>query len=107
MFVLDAFREPWSLIPVVMRAYWRAGFRRWLATYRHHFADIAAGPATLPDHHAIVGEHDPIPDRDCLSDSSLTPTVVPGAHACHFSNPAAVAEVVTELMRSAADARSQ
>ncbi len=100
MFVLDAFREHWSLIPVVMRAYWRAGFRRWLATYRQHFSDIAAGPATLRDHHAIVGEHDPIPDRDCLRATALTPTVVSGAHACHFSNPEAVAEVVTKIIRS-------
>ncbi len=106
MFILDAFREPWSLIPVVMFAYWRAGFRRWLSTYRRHFADIAAGPASLPVHHTIVGARDPIPDRDCLRDSSLAPTVVPGAHACHFSDPEAVAGVVTELIQSAAGARS-
>lgn len=81
MFVLDVFRERWTLVPMVLRAYWRTGFRRWLGTYRRHFGDIASAPP--PDMRMIIGERDPIPDRDVLGAFETTA----GAHAANWSHP--------------------
>ena len=100
MFVTDVFRENWKLIPVVTRAYWRAGVARWLLTYRAHFHDIVHGPSKLPHHEVIVGDADPIPDRPHLASHGLPVTIVAGAHACHFAYPDEVADAVSGLLRS-------
>jgi pimeloyl-ACP methyl ester carboxylesterase len=111
MFITDVFREPWRLVPIVARSYWRAGFRRWLSTYRGHFHDIETGPVVTDvaradspvageaRHRTVVGERDPIPDRPVLTRAGLEPRVVPGAHACHFSHPNETAEVVSSLLK--------
>jgi hypothetical protein len=85
---LDAFREPARLFGYVLRAYWRCGLGRWFSTLRRSFPDIR----TAPPPHALMlcGRGDPLPDRDAI------PNVieVPGAHACHFANPAETAEAI-------------
>jgi 2-hydroxy-6-oxonona-2,4-dienedioate hydrolase len=86
--LLDIFREPLTLFPFVARAYWRTGVGRWLATFRRYIADLRRdAPAGL----MIVGRRDPLVDRSTIANS----IAVPGAHACHFSNPRATANVVT------------
>ncbi len=86
--LLDIFREPVSLFPYVVRAYWRAGMRRWLATFRLYAADLQRD---APGGLMIVGRRDPLVDRTTIANS----IAVPGAHACVFSRPRATANVVT------------
>lgn len=86
MLVLDAFREPLSLFRYVIPAYWRVGVARWLSTWLRYAPDVACAPSAGLH---LAGTRDPLPDRTC------TPVeTVPGAHACVFSHPAAVAEAV-------------
>jgi pimeloyl-ACP methyl ester carboxylesterase len=86
MLALDAFREPLSLFRYVIPAYWRVGVARWLSTWRRYAPDVAcASPTGL----FLAGDRDPLPDRTCI------PVVtVPGAHACPFSHPSAVADAI-------------
>lgn len=88
LLLLDALREPFKLFPLVVRAYWRAGVRRWISTFRRYAADLQLGP---PAGLMIVGERDPLVDRNLIANYIS----IPGAHACHFSNPRATANVVT------------
>jgi pimeloyl-ACP methyl ester carboxylesterase len=74
--LLDAFREPLSLWPFVLRAYWRCGLGRWFGSVRHAVRDIAQPPPRTG--RMLAGERDPLP---ALRDIER----VPGAHACHFS----------------------
>jgi pimeloyl-ACP methyl ester carboxylesterase len=76
----DAFREPLALYSHIIRAYWRCGLGRWFATYRRYAADFRSAARPLE---MIAGERDPLVDRS--ANTSLT--LVPGAHACHFSHP--------------------
>jgi pimeloyl-ACP methyl ester carboxylesterase len=84
---LDALREPLSIYRFVLPAYWRVGIWRWWCTWRRFVADMSARP---PEALMIAGERDPLPDKSCT-----TSMRVPGAHACHFSDPDAVAELIT------------
>jgi pimeloyl-ACP methyl ester carboxylesterase len=86
--LLDIFREPVTLFRYVFHAYWRAGVGRWLRTFRRYVADLRRDP---PAGLMIVGRRDPLVDRSTI----LNSIAVPGAHACHFSNPRATANVVT------------
>jgi pimeloyl-ACP methyl ester carboxylesterase len=87
MLALDAFREPLSLYRYVLPAYWRVGVARWLSTWLRYAPDVAC---TSQDALMLAGEHDPLPDSTC------TPVAtVPGAHACVFSHPGAVAERIS------------
>ncbi len=86
---LEALREPFSLYGYVIPAYWRAGLGRWCLTFRRSLADIRTAP---PGGMMIAGERDPIPDRTTVRDIIN----VPGAHACVFSDPAEVAEAITQ-----------
>jgi pimeloyl-ACP methyl ester carboxylesterase len=88
MLTLDAFREPLALYRYVLPAYWRIGIARWLATWRRYAPDVTCAP---PPALHVAGNRDPIPDR--TGTPTLTP--VPGAHACVFSHPAAVASSVS------------
>lgn len=89
---LDALREPLALYRYVFPAYWRTGIARWWLTWRRFARDLACPPA-LPERSLLLaGDRDPIPDRRCLDLRE-----VDGAHACQFSNPEAVADVVREL----------
>ncbi|MDP9194935.1 MAG: alpha/beta fold hydrolase [Acidobacteriota bacterium] len=86
---LDAYREPLSLYRYVISAYWRTGIARWWKTARRFAPDIGCNAALPPDSIVIAGERDPIPDRTCV-DARL----VPGAHACVYSHPREVAEML-------------
>jgi pimeloyl-ACP methyl ester carboxylesterase len=83
---LDAFREPLSIYRFVIPAYWRAGVWRWWQTWRRFVKDICGKP---PAGVMIAGSRDPLPDDACV-----TAVRVAGAHACHFSDPEGVAEVL-------------
>ena len=91
MVIADVFRERWTLIPMVLRAYWRTGFLRWLGTFRRHLPDIATLPPVTP--RVIVGERDPIPNRDVLGGFAEVETT-PGAHAANWSHPKELAGVI-------------
>ena len=83
--LVDAFREPSALFPFVVRAYWRAGLARCFATLHRYSGDLRSPtPANVQ---MIAGSRDPIPDRKAIRNL----IEVPGAHACLFSNPEAVA----------------
>lgn len=98
------YREPPSLIPVLVGEYARWGPRRILAGARsmldHPFAERLA----LVDAPVVVvrGEHDPVcggPWAELVAGVASAPLVtVPGAaHAVHWSHPEAVVEVVQKL----------
>jgi 2-hydroxy-6-oxonona-2,4-dienedioate hydrolase len=84
---VDAFREPPRLFAYVVRAYWRCGLGRWFSTLRRSDKDIHM---QAPDAVMICGRRDPIPDRDAMANLIK----VSGAHACHFSHPDEVAELI-------------
>lgn len=88
LLALDVLREPLALYRYVILAYWRTGFGRWWRTWQKSADDIrcfAPAPSSL----AISGTRDPITDRRCTP-----PVEVPGAHACLFSHPEAVADAL-------------
>jgi pimeloyl-ACP methyl ester carboxylesterase len=82
---VDAIREPLTLFPYVLRAYWRCGIARWFATFRKYASDLRSAP---PEEVMIAGERDPLVDRQAITRLTL----VAGAHACLFSNPEGTAE---------------
>jgi pimeloyl-ACP methyl ester carboxylesterase len=87
--VLDAFREPLTLYRYILRAYWRTGIARWCRTALRYARDAACPPELPAGSLMIAGERDPIPDRTCMDVH-----VVPGAHACIFSHPHEVADLL-------------
>jgi pimeloyl-ACP methyl ester carboxylesterase len=87
--MIDSFREPLALYTHVIRAYWRSGLGRWFATYRRYAADIRT---VAPSLEMLAGERDPLVDRNSISNLTL----IPGAHACHFSHPE---ECTTAIIR--------
>lgn len=88
---LDAFREPLTLYRHVVKAYWRTGLARWIRTWLRFRNDVGCNPELPPRTIMIAGDRDPLPDRACTG--AIT---VPGAHACVFSKPEAVAEAVDQ-----------
>ena len=88
LLTLDALREPLALFPLVVRAYWRTGFFRWIKTFVKYSKDLHHDP---PPGLMIVGRSDPLVDRNLIANFIS----VPGAHACHFSHPRATASVVS------------
>ncbi len=88
--LLDTLRERFSLYGYVIPAYWRTGVARWWATFQRSLDDIRTNP---PPGLMIAGERDPIPDRTTVRDI----VTAPGSHACVFSDPAEVAEVITHV----------
>lgn len=93
MLVVDAFREPLSLYKYVIPAYWRTGLGRWFLTWRRYSPDVATPP---PPAFHLAGTRDPIPDR-----TAVEVRHVDGAHACTFSHPEEVAEVIGGELASA------
>jgi pimeloyl-ACP methyl ester carboxylesterase len=83
--LIDAFREPLPLFGYVLRAYLRCGLRRWIGTFRRYASDLRSAP---PDYTMFAGKRDPLVDREAIANLTL----VPGAHACHYSNPEETAE---------------
>jgi len=92
----DAFREPLALYAHIFRAYLRCGVRRWFRTFLRYAGDLRGTP---PGALMISGERDPLVDRESIADLVL----VPGAHACHFSDPDRCAEAVTLVARPPAE----
>jgi pimeloyl-ACP methyl ester carboxylesterase len=87
LLALDSLREPFALFRYVIAAYWRTGIARWVMTWRRYAPDIASAPPR--DALFLAGTRDPIPDREAASTHE-----VPGAHACVFSHPDAVADAI-------------
>jgi 2-hydroxy-6-oxonona-2,4-dienedioate hydrolase len=101
----DAFREPPDLVAIVARDYAAFGPRRFLLTGRSALADRIEEKLPDLDVPAVVvrGEHDPVvPQRWAEKAAALLPhgqlVVVAGhAHACHYTAPRDVAELVRGL----------
>ena len=85
--IVDSFREPLALYTYVIRAYWRSGLGRWSATYRRYAAEISTAAPPLE---MFAGERDPLVDRNSIANLTL----LPGAHACHFSHPEDCAKAI-------------
>jgi pimeloyl-ACP methyl ester carboxylesterase len=84
LLALDAFREPLSLYSrYVIPAYWRVGLARWTRTWLRYARDITTAPP--PNATFLAGTRDPLPDRRVVR-----VVEVEGAHACVYSNPAAI-----------------
>jgi pimeloyl-ACP methyl ester carboxylesterase len=89
--LLDGFREKKSLFGHLIPAYWRAGLARWWMTFYRFLPDIRVPP---PPGMMIAGDRDPLPDRSTISEIVITP----GPHACVFSDPGEVAEIVASTL---------
>lgn len=89
MLALDALREPLRLYRFVIPAYWRTGVWRWCVSLWRSRNDLNAEPGKGL---IIAGLRDPLPDRE-----AVIMTHVDGAHACHFSHPAASAGRLTPM----------
>jgi 2-hydroxy-6-oxonona-2,4-dienedioate hydrolase len=101
----DCVREPPELLAIVAPEYAAFGLRRFVATGRSALADPIETKLPDLDVPALVvrGEHDPVvPQRWAEEAAELLPrgrlAVIPGeAHACHFTAPGAVAELIRGL----------
>jgi len=99
-------REPPSLWWIITRDYAAMGLRRFTRTarfaYRHHIEQrlpLVAQPTLI-----VRGRRDAfVSQRWCEQGAALLPdgrlTVVPGAHAAHYSHPSAVAQEVEQHLR--------
>ena len=102
---IDAFREPLRLYPLVVRAYLRAGLRRWAGTLRRHIKEL--GPGGDATGAMIAGRRDPLIDRAAIR--SVEPSAeldLPGAHAMVFSHPEETAAAIERALRSARSSRA-
>ena len=113
--LLDIPREPWSLAPVVIVAYLRAGPFRLLATLRHALADRIE--EKLPDLIApvlvVTGAHDPVVTVRWAGEAArLVGTACNGAggtlhvapHAAHalpFDDPVTFGALIEQFLASA------
>ncbi len=92
---LDAFREPLALYPFVIRAYWRTGLRRWIATWRRYASDTRYDPRLPPRFAMLGGRRDPLIDRERILELAPNANLdLPGAHACVFESPRETAEAI-------------
>jgi pimeloyl-ACP methyl ester carboxylesterase len=99
----DAFREPWSLYPIIARSYWRAGFRRWFGTFRLYYDEMHTLPALLPPFRVMAGKADPLVDRKRIVEiDPEADLAMPGAHAMHFSDAEATADDIDRFIRGLA-----
>jgi pimeloyl-ACP methyl ester carboxylesterase len=97
----DAFREPFSLYPIIVDSYWRTGVRRWFKTFRCYRDDIHLLPALVPPFRVMAGAADALMDRErILKLDSQAELDLQGAHAMHFSNAEATAERIVRFIRS-------
>jgi pimeloyl-ACP methyl ester carboxylesterase len=99
LLALDALREPAALWPFIIRAYWRTGIARWLATFLRYNRD-ARCEARPRSGLFLSGRRDPIVDRTCLDVREID-----GAHACHFSAPDACADAIQSALSPSAQLR--
>ncbi len=104
--LLDSWREPFSLVPIVVVDYWKAGLGRALRTLRHALADrIEDKLPSLPMPALVLrGERDPVVSerwtervRDLLPQGRLA-IVARAAHAFHYSSPREVADLLIRFL---------
>ena len=94
--ILDAFREPPSLWPLILRAYWRAGLARWFETFRRHVPDFRALPPLAVPFAMMAAARDPLVDAAKIRSLDRGALLdLPGAHAMHHSHPAESAAAIT------------
>ena len=105
---LDAPLERWSLIPINVVDYWRAGFRRSIGTLRSAIADRIEDklPRIRQPVMIVRGARDPIVSdawvrylASCRAGTSVV-TIPNAPHAANFSAPDAFASIVAEFARS-------
>jgi len=100
--LLDTFREPFALFPVILRDYLRCGFRRFMATGRHALKHPIEGDAPNVKVPVLVvrGEHDAFSTAAWaeklakLFPQGKSATIYDAAHAVNFSAPHALAGLV-------------
>jgi pimeloyl-ACP methyl ester carboxylesterase len=104
--MLDSPREPVSLVPHVVRDYWRAGPVRILATLRDALRDRIEDklPAVRVPMSIVTGERDPVSPpawgERLARLAGARFTVVPGAaHAVPFSHPEALSAEIVAMAR--------
>ncbi len=104
--LLDCFREPASLLPIIVRDYARFGLRRLAATGSAALHDPIEEklPRIQVPTLVVRGERDPlVTQRWCEEAAALLPrgrlAVIRGnAHACNYSAPGETAELVRGLL---------
>lgn len=109
----DAFVEPPSLLPLIVRDYLKCGPRRLIGTLGRILEDPIADNLKRIEAPALVvrGERDPIvPQRWAEQSARLLPdgrlVVIPGAaHALNFSHPDALSHVIREYLERGEVAR--
>jgi 2-hydroxy-6-oxonona-2,4-dienedioate hydrolase len=104
-FVLDAAREPPSLLALVVRDYLLMGPRAFLATAQHAWRHRIEERLPLVQAPALVvrGARDPfVSQRWCEEAAELLPrgqlAVLDGAHAVHYSAPRALSRLVERFL---------
>jgi 2-hydroxy-6-oxonona-2,4-dienedioate hydrolase len=113
----DSWREPFSLVPIVVGDYARAGLGRALRTLRYALADrIEEKLPSLPMRTLVLrGERDPVVSEgwtervEELLPAGRRAVVARAAHAFQYSFPREVADLLIQFLdedRSAADMRT-
>gem|GEM_PF-263559 len=93
--LIDVFREPLRLFPLVVREYWRTGFVRWFGTFLKELPAVQARGQLGLRALVIAGSRDPLTDWQRLNELSHDPIVITGgAHALNVSHPDEVAQVL-------------
>ena len=104
--LLDAVREPFSLLPLVLRDYLKAGFRRTYQTFRYATIDRTEEKLSrlnLPTM-VIRGEHDPVvPQSWANTVAELIPgshlmVIQKAAHAVNYSAPKELALLILTFL---------
>lgn len=106
---LACYREPLSLLPILLRDYLRFGLRRFLATCRHALADdLGARIRHLRQPVLVIqGSRDRIVTVPWATHVALSlrrgqlALVPDAAHAVHFSRPALVAGLIRAFLQDA------
>lgn len=104
--LLDGFREPPSLLPIMLRDYLSAGLGRSLSTFRHSLEDRIEDKLPHVQVPALVvrGSRDPIvPQRWAEEVARLLPegrlAVIPGAaHTINFAAPSEFVDVIQPFL---------
>ncbi len=105
----DSWREPFSLTPIVIDDYVRAGFRRALRTLRYALDDrIEEKLPSLPMRTLVLrGERDPVVSQDWtervqkLLPAGRLAVVARAAHAFQYSSPREVADLLVRFLDDA------
>ncbi|HUO84077.1 MAG TPA: alpha/beta fold hydrolase [Thermoanaerobaculia bacterium] len=93
---LDGLREPYALIALAVRSYWDSGLLRIVRSFLDYSGDASTVPESLPpEARIVIGETDPLLDRECLKDLGAKTIEIDGAHGIVYSSSERLAEIVS------------